>query len=115
MKPQKTSGNKAIVADTNVLIHDPNSIDTLRNDTTLFLHWATIHELDGLKSNPDIGYDAREAIRRIEKICLSGDNSLVLVRNTSFRGLKDLDRKKADHQIIATAFMLKDRVSYSKL
>jgi PhoH-like ATPase len=111
MQNHRDASPKAYVVDTNVLVHDPNAIDILREGgNTLFIHWAVIHELDHLKSRPDIGLDARQALRRIEEIRLSGDQSLVLQRKAHFQNIGDLDRKNPDHQIIATAYTLhKDR------
>lgn len=95
---------KAFVVDTNVLVHDPNSIDKLREGgNTLFIPWVVTLELDRLKEKPDIGWDAREAIKRIEQIRKSKDDSLQVFQHPSFKDLRNLDKKVADHQIIATA------------
>lgn len=105
-QPAKTDPcAEAIVIDTNVAIHDPESIDVLRNDgsRTLCIPLVVIHELDVLKDKPDIGIDARDALRRIEALTLGGEPSLKIIRNLTFQGLNGLDRKRADHQIIAAA------------
>lgn len=108
MKSGEDTGKRVIVADTNIFIHDPKAVDTLREGgNTLCLHWAVILELDNLKNRPDIGIDAREALRRIEEVRLSGDKSLILQRSASFRSLGNLDKRNPDHQIIATAVALK--------
>jgi len=107
---------KAYVVDTNVLVHDPNSIDILREGgNTLIIPWVVTLELDRLKERPDIGLDAREAIDRIEKIRKDGDDSLLILRHPSFRDLKDLDRKLADHQVIATAKTLHREKKFSQV
>ena len=95
---------KAFVVDTNVLVHDPNAINILREGgNTLIIPWVVTLELDRLKEKPDIGLDAREAINRIEEVHKDGDRSLIIWRHPSFKNLGDLDKKIADHQIIATA------------
>jgi len=95
---------EAIVIDTNVAIHDPESIDVLReNGCTLLVPLTVIRELDGLKDKPDIGIDAREALRRIEELTLGGEETLKIIRHTHFGGLDGLDRKQPDHQVIAAA------------
>jgi PhoH-like ATPase len=96
---------EAVVIDTNVAIHDPESIDVLRDGgrRTLCVPLVVIRELDGLKDKPDIGIDARDALRRIEDLTLGGEPSLKIIKNLTFQGLNSLDRKYADHQIIATA------------
>lgn len=94
----------AIVVDTNVLVHDPSCIEALReNGNILVIPWVVTLELDRLKEKPDIGLDAREATVKIEEIRKHGDDSLIILRNPSFKNLGDLDKKVPDHQIIATA------------
>ena len=108
-KKRVTSNEKpnaeAVVIDTNVAVHDPESIDVLRDggSRTLCIPLVVIHELDGLKDKPDIGIDARDALRRIEDLTLGGEPSLKIIKNLTFQGLNGLDRKRADHQIIAAA------------
>ena len=99
----------AIVPDTNVLVHDPKSIDYfMQEGRILIVPWITVLELDHLKDKPDIGLDARDAMSRIENLRLGGAENIFIKRNPSFNGLSDLDRKIADHQIIATAKTLRD-------
>ena len=105
-KKRVTSNEKssaaAIVIDTNVAIHDPESIDVLREGSrTLFIPLTVIHELDALKDKPDIGIDARDALRRIEDLTLSSEETLRIIKQPYFKGLDGLDRKHPDHQIIA--------------
>jgi PhoH-like ATPase len=98
------SGAEAIIIDTNVAIHDPESIDVLReNGRTLFIPLVVIHELDALKDKPDIGIDAREALRRIEELTLGSEKTLRIIKQPYFKGLDGLDKKQADHQVIAAA------------
>ena len=100
----------AVVPDTNVLIHDPKSIKSLKeNGKTLIIPFVVIQELDKKKQAADIGMDAREALRGIEDLQLGGDKSMIIYRNPSFTGLGDLNRNVADHQIIATAKTLQQQ------
>ncbi len=98
----------AIVADTNIFINNPNVVDIFReNGNTLVIPLAVIMELNRLKERADIGFDAREVAKKIEKIQDSGDPSLVIFRNPNFKNIGDLNRNTPDHQIIATALALK--------
>lgn len=103
-RPRRGTAN---VADTNVFIDDPDVVDTLRmNGETLIIPLAVIIELNQLKERADIGFDAHEVAKRIEKIQDSNDPSLVILRNPNFKDLGDLNRNTPDHQIIATALNL---------
>ncbi len=107
-----TSGLRAYIVDTNVLIHDPQAVHSLREGgNTLVIPLTVILELDKLKTAPDIGFDAREALRQIEEIGKSGSPTLVVMTQPSFKGLKYLDSREPDHRIIATAKTVKDRRS----
>jgi len=100
----------AIIADTNVYIHDPNAINFLREGgNTLFIPMVVIFELDNLKTKPDIGLDAHEALKRIEKATNGKDNSIEIIRNPTFNDIKFLDKKTVDHVIIATAYEIKKK------
>lgn len=113
--PKEKSGT-ALVTDTNVLVHNPQCIETLREEgNTLVVPWVGTLELDRLKDKPDIGWDAREAINLIEEIRKRGDDSLMIYRNPSFKSLGDLDKKVADHQIIATAKSLQKEKSFGNV
>jgi len=98
-------GKKIIVLDTSVLVHDPESLDMLRNDdTVLAVPWIVLEELDQLKNKPNIGWDAREVIRKIEELAQSDtDGFKIEPKPTSKYFRNDLQKDKADHQIIATA------------
>lgn len=107
---------KAFVVDTNVLVHDPNSINKLREGgNTLIIPWVVTLELDRLKEKPDIGWDVREAINKIEQIRKSKDDSLQVFQHPSFKDLRNLDKKVADHQIIATAKTLQRENRFRKV
>ncbi len=92
------------VADTNVYIYDPNSVDILREDgCRLIVPMAVIFELDNLKDKPNKGIDARKALRKIREIQRTGDESLVIADHPKSNFFKGLDKNSRDHQIIATA------------
>jgi len=106
----------AVIVDTNILIHDPDSIDTLREGgaNTLFVPWMVWMELDKLKTKPDVGVDARECIRRIEKIRMTDDPTLIIWKATHFKGIKFLSKDNSDHQIIAAAISIKKHFAKEK-
>lgn len=114
--PQKRKAYRgtATVADTNVFIHDPDSINILRKENgTLIIPMAVIRELEGLRDKVDIGFDVRESLRRIETAQLGGDPSIHIHRRPSFRNLNDLNPSIADHQIIATANTVQHQGEYA--
>jgi len=103
MEPAPVTGRNLTMPDTNILLHDPNAIDFLREGgNVVVLALETIVELDNLKRKPDIGIDAREAIKKIEKLRHSGDPSLIIEYNPKFGNLKIPDHDKPDHKILAT-------------
>ena len=53
-----------VVLDTNVLLGDENAIDCYEH---IILCSSVLEELDGLKKDSNVGFFAREAIRKIEK------------------------------------------------
>ncbi len=101
----------AIIVDTNILIHDPESINVLREGgkNTLFIPLQVYLELDNLKTKPDIGIDARDSMRLIEKIIReerqNGNSkfSLQIIEKTEWSGLEGLPQAKPDCVILATA------------
>ena len=101
----------AVTADMSILIHDPDSIDTLREDgkNTLFIPWVSWMQLYDLRNKPDVGTDAKECIERIEKIRQTDDKTLVLWKEMIpfNKEIKFLDKKNVDHQVIATALSIK--------
>jgi PhoH-like ATPase len=101
----EANAKKIIVLDTSVLVHDPESLDILRSDdNTLAVPWIVLEELDQLKNKPNIGWDAREVIRRIEELAQIDTNCFKIEPKPNRKYFKnDLQKDKADHQIIATA------------
>jgi predicted ribonuclease YlaK len=101
----EANAKKIIVLDTSVLVHDPESLDILRSDdNTLAVPWIVLEELDQLKNKPNVGWDAREVIRRIEELAQIDTNCFKIEPKPSNKYFKnDLQKDNADHQIIATA------------
>lgn len=101
-----------IMPDTNILIQDPNAIDFLRSGgNVVVLAGETILELDKLKGRPDIGFDAREAIKKIEALRKQQDKSLIIEFNQKFGRLNISDHNKPDHVILATFNKVLDNVN----
>jgi PhoH-like ATPase len=66
---------KTFIIDTNVLIHDPESLLKFE-DNDIVIPLVVIEELDSLKrGSGEINYAAREALRVIERLCDGGDIS----------------------------------------
>ena len=81
---------KNYVLDTNVLIHDPNSIFKFE-DNDVIVPFAVLEEIDGLKKAPgETGYNAREAIRIMLKLRENGDirSGVKINKNAMFQGMK---------------------------
>lgn len=108
MNPSSIHAPKAIVIDTNVLIHEPDSIRVLMNDVNVvFIHTLVINELDGLKTQRDIGRDCREAVRNLEKLQIEEHPQLRIIQRVNwYPALDHLDKNKNDHNIIALAHNL---------
>lgn len=78
---------KTYLLDTNVLIQDPDAIYKF-DDNNVVIPDIVIEELDKLKKKEgDLGYNARQAIRNIEKLRKSGDilKGIKLDNNGTFR------------------------------
>lgn len=100
----------AVIPDTNIFIHDPNTIENLRQKNFfIYLPWILILELDRLKSKPDVGIDAREALRNIEGALQEKNEHLMVIRRPSFKNLNELSKDNPDHKVIATAKTVKDQ------
>jgi PhoH-like ATPase len=107
---------KALVVSTDVLVHDPGSIDNMRKDGNIvFIPWGVVLELGRIRDSPDIGRDAQEAILRIKAIRDSKDLSLRIVQRPIFDGLPVLDKQSANHQVIAAAKNLQKEGSFARV
>lgn len=66
------TGIKQFVLDTNVLLHNPNALFVFQ-DNNVIIPFAVIEELDKLKrQEDDIGRNAREVIRRLDRLRAKG-------------------------------------------
>lgn len=98
------SVNRVVILDTSTLVHDPLCMDYLiENRVLACIPWVVLEELDGLKKRTDVGFDAREAIRNLEKLRREKSPYLKVVKETEWAGLEVLDRRNNDHKIIAAA------------
>jgi PhoH-like ATPase len=75
----------------------------IENRVLACIPWVVLEELDGLKKRTDVGFDAREAIRNLEKLRREKSPYLKVVKETEWSGLEVLDRRNNDHKIIAAA------------
>jgi len=75
----------------------------IENRVLACIPWVVLEELDGLKKRTDVGFDAREAIRNLEKLRREKSPYLKVVKETEWAGLEVLDRRNNDHKIIAAA------------
>ncbi len=109
---------KVFVIDTNVLIHNPESILSFR-DNEIVIPLQVLEELDRLKTYPDQrGKSARDAIRFLDSIAKKGDlNEGVKLENGSILRVslaqansapKGFDLEKNDNRIILCAVALKE-------
>lgn len=103
----------AIIVSTDVLVHDPKSIEKLRkNGKTLVIPVTVFSQLKGLTERLDIGLDVKEVIATTEEILKSGDKSLIIFGSQNFKNLANLDKKVANHQVIETAVRLRKGNEY---
>lgn len=109
---------KVFVIDTNVLIHNPESILSFR-DNEIVIPLQVLEELDHLKTYPDQrGKSARDAIRFLDLLAKKGDlnegvklenGSLLRVSLAQANGApKGFDLEKNDNRIILCAVALKE-------
>ncbi len=109
---------KAFVLDTNVLIHDPDSIFSF-TDNKVILPMVVIEELDKIKSYRDnIGYNARVVARKLDELrrkghlvegveINKGGLLKVIINNGDGEWPKTLDPHTHDNLIIKAAYDLK--------
>ncbi|MBN2407505.1 MAG: PhoH family protein [Elusimicrobia bacterium] len=107
---------KTFVLDTNVLIHDPDSLFSFA-DNTVVLPLAVIEELDNLKSYPDErGRNARLISRRLDELRKRGKISqgipndsggMIRIETQIKADIPTSLVKKADNQIMSVALGLK--------
>lgn len=72
-KNAETSSRKTFVLDTNVLLHNPASL-FMFDDNRVVIPFTVIEELDKFKKqNDDVGRNARQVIRELDRLRLSGE------------------------------------------
>jgi PhoH-like ATPase len=108
---------KTFVLDTNVLLHDPNSIFAF-GDNNIILPLSVISELDSKKRRTDyIGSNAREVTRQLDKLRQKGslsdgvslDNGGILrieINNITLPDHLNFDFPNADLHILAITYNL---------
>lgn len=108
---------KTFVLDTNVLLHNPESI-MMFSDNVVVLPMTVIEELDGFKTHSDeLGRNARQVIRALDKLRLQGSlrtgvnlENGGLIKIVVGRELHEhhtgLEKKYADNRILTVAYHL---------
>ncbi|WP_297204052.1 PIN domain-containing protein [uncultured Brachyspira sp.] len=103
---------KVYAVDTNVLLNEPKIFDYIDSKTLLIIPITVIEELDKLKekSDEDMKFKAREAIRNIE-----ANNNKANIRKEDYDNSilpEGFDKNKNDNKILAAAmkFLAKDVV-----
>ncbi len=107
---------KYFVVDTNVLLHNADSIKSF-SDNVVVLPMTVIEELDSFKShNDELGRNARRVIRELDHLRERGrlsegvemENGGILKIFTDCRGVKNpgLDLTVADNRILAVAYTI---------
>lgn len=64
---------KHYVLDTNVLLHDPKGVLSAFGDNFVVVPIIVTEELDRLKGDPEVGFDAREITRQLETLRSGGN------------------------------------------
>ena len=106
--------NKVKVVDTSALVHDPSCLTYLmQKGVNACVPWKVLEELDGLKGRPDIGYDAREAIRNIEALREENHPGLIIEMEKEWQDFGFLDKSINDHHILCIAGTLQKK--YNKV
>lgn len=102
------------IVDTSTLVHDPSCLTYLmQKGVAACIPWKVLEELDGLKGRPDIGFDAREAIRNIEELRQGNHPNLLIAHHKNWKDISFLDPNVSDHHILSTANTLRDQ--YKKI
>ncbi len=107
---------KVFVLDTNVLIHDPESIFKFEENRVV-IPFKVIEELDHLKKGTgEIAYSARQVLREIDSLREQGDISkgVSLPEGGELGIAPDLGLMSADDQVVETALALKEKGVHGK-
>ncbi len=113
---EQASNVKHFVLDTNVLLHNPNSLYQF-DDNEVVIPFAVLEELDKLKrSNDDIGRNARETIRHLDGLRKKGRlidgvqwgerGGVIRVTLDSLELCPYLREQTPDNRIITTAWLI---------
>lgn len=105
---------KYFVIDTNVLLHNSDSIEAFA-DNTVVLPMAVIEELDKFKShNDELGRNARQVIRQLdtlrrrgrlgEGVKMENGGTLMIYSGPVGNLVPDLDMRVPDNKILAVAY-----------
>ena len=91
---------KTFVLDTNILIHDHNSIFMFGDDNKVIIPITVVEELDKLKSlNSEVGYNARKSTKNIDRLIKEKKIEVSLKIKKKF----GLDLSINDNKIISCA------------
>jgi PhoH-like ATPase len=120
------STQKTFVLDTNVLLHNPNSLFMFA-DNHVVIPFPVVEELDQFKKGTDdLGRNAREVIRQLDRLRLEGNllegipvkqtgGSVRVAYNADQRIVPGLNEDSIDNRILSHALALKqggDRVVF---
>jgi len=87
------------VFDTSALIENPNIINSYcRKNACIGIPFVVMKQLDGLKNNPEVSYNARKASQYIERLMSS--NKIFFLKKYSYVDMLD---SKADNIIVGAA------------
>ena len=112
--------NKLFVLDTNVLLHNADSLMSFA-DNTVVLPMTVIEELDHFKSrNDELGRNARKVIRDLDRFRVTGSLSkgikmetggiLKIVIEPSSDQCNGMDMSIPDNRILSVAYSLKKKI-----
>ncbi len=119
-QPASPSVTKYFVLDTNVLLHNPNSLFSFA-DNAVIIPFDVLEELDKFKKDStDVGRSARTAIRHIDQlrqnghladgVKWNGHGGTIRVAMDSYANpVPGLNFDKPDNRIIAVAYHLKEK------
>jgi PhoH-like ATPase len=107
---------KNYVLDTCVLVHSPEALFSFE-DNNVYIPFVVLEELDNLKTRDgETGRNARHTTRNLDElrklgslargVKLENGGTLFVIRKASGPGMPDLDMKKNDNKILATACVM---------
>lgn len=121
-REERYRGRKTFVLDTNVLLHNPNSLFMFA-DNEVVIPFTVLSELDAFKKgNDDVGRNAREAIRHLDQlrerghlsegVQWNGPNGTIRVAFAEDDRPKHLSDDHPDNRIIAVAWSMQQQGKY---